>query len=628
MFSKVFPKHCSLSKITAAAFLLLFFSAGVVPVSLIFAAEIPASVARNYVIKLRSGNTAVLQSVANGMEQKFAFTGDSEFKNVYSFSSPAGLAFLQETLAGQYEYLEVDQPVVAKAQVEGVSANDPGFTKNAADVDRQWGLAKAQFPAAWEKTKGSTRVIVAVIDTGVDQTHEDLADGRYTRGFNFISDTDITVGSNSDDNGHGTLVAGVIGATPNNDIGIAGTNWHVSIMPIKALKATGTGSSSDIAAALVWAADHGANIVNLSLGGVGFGHDTTLSNAITYAYEKNVLLVAAAGNDVVTTGGNLDASPVFPVCSDNGQNMILGVTASDHNDLKPQFANYGKACIDVSAPGRRILSTINHDPNSGAAAPNAYAYASGTSLAVPLVVGQAALLKALYPGSSNRQLRDRIIGTSDKIDNNNLSQCGGGSCRGLLGAGRINAAASMVGDISGVSLKEGDVVQVKDTGTVYLISGGKKQLLSPFVKSQRFPDTPIQKVTNGDVQKFPEGSYAEPLDGTLVKLEGQGTVYYMSGGLRLPVTYQVFLLRGFKFTDIHTLSYSEVNSWLLGSFLAPPDGSLVRTSKNPTVYWVVSGVLHPVNYNFYINRGLNVFPVAPMSDEDVKSFPKGEAYIL
>ncbi|MDQ3018351.1 MAG: S8 family serine peptidase, partial [bacterium] len=114
------------------------------------------------------------------------------------------------------------------------------------------------------------------------------------------------------------------------------------------------------------------------------------------------------------------------------------MTAADVNDLKPDFANYGKACVDVSAPGKRILSTINHDPATGGVSSDSYAYASGTSLAVPFVSAQAALLKSLYPFASNRQIRDRIISTADNIDMLNLSQCSGKSCVGFLGKGRIN----------------------------------------------------------------------------------------------------------------------------------------------------------------------------------------------
>ena len=198
-----------------------------------------------------------------------------------------------------------------------------------------------------------------------------------------------------------------------------------------------------MAQAIVWAADHGAQFINLSVGGIGFGHDTTLANAIAYAFNKNILIVAAAGNDLNTAGQSLDLNPVFPICDDNNYNMVIGVAATDQNDLKPDFSNYGHNCIDVSAPGKRILSTISLDPITNNPAPNSYAYASGTSLAVPFVVGQAALIRALYPTATNIQIRDRIISSADRIDSLNLTQCGGGSCAGLIGSGRIDVPASI-----------------------------------------------------------------------------------------------------------------------------------------------------------------------------------------
>jgi hypothetical protein len=176
-------------------------------------------------------------------------------------------------------------------------------------------------------------------------------------------------------------------------------------------------------------------------------------------------------------------------------------------------------------------------------------------------------------------------------------------------------------------VQEGDLVQVQSAGQTYYITGGKRRPVSPFVKSQRFPNASPKSVALADLDKFPEGPYLEPLDGTLVKYDNDPTVYYMSKGLRLPVTGQVFGLYHFSFSDVHSLSYLEINSWLVGSFLTPPEGTLLRTVKSQTVYWTVGGVLHPINYGFYIGRGLNVFPVIYASDEDVKSFPKGEPYI-
>jgi subtilisin family serine protease len=295
----------------------------------------------------------------------------------------------------------------AFAVTDALVAIDPGYTDNSQNIDRQWALPRARFIDAWNKTTGNSSVVVAFVDTGVDQAHEDFQSSTFTAGYDFVSNKQIEPGSDSDDNGHGTLVAGVLGATTNNGVGVSGTNWHITLMPLKALDASGNGTSENVAKAIMWAADHGATIINLSLGGVGFGQDATLSSAISYAFKHNLVIVAAAGNDTAPNGGDLDKDPVFPICDDNAQNMVIGVTAIDVNDQKPSFANYGKSCVDVSAPGKRILSTIGRDPVTRAKAPNSYAYASGTSLAAPYVSGQAALLKAMYPTATNAQIRDR-----------------------------------------------------------------------------------------------------------------------------------------------------------------------------------------------------------------------------
>lgn len=508
-----------------------------------------------------------------------------------------------------------------------IQLNDPGFTNDSKNTEKQWGLVKGGFLEAWKQTAGSSTTVIAIIDTGVDATHEDLRTINFVRGYNFLNKTEIKPGINSDDNGHGTLVAGVIGATPNNQLGIAGATRGISIMPLKALDDKGSGTSATVSEAVIWAADHGANIINLSIGGVGFSHDITLANAISYAFEKNVVIVAAAGNDVAITGGNLDANPVFPICDDNGQNMILGVTASDAQDVKPDFANFGKACVDVSAPGRRILSTINFDPVTKTSAPNAYAFASGTSLAAPFVSAQAALIKTLFPLATNKEVRDYIISSTDNIDALNPFQCHSGSCAGLIGSGRINAGKALEGALSAHSIKDGDVISVRDTGQLYYVNGGKKQLISNFVKLQRFASVKPKVVSANEIVYLTDGSMAEPLDETLIKTPSNPTVYYMHKGLKFPVTYQVFTMRKFNFGNVNVLSDTEIDSWLQGSFLAPPEGSLVKTPNNPTVYWVVGGVLHPVNRGFYDSRGLKIFPLTIIPAADLKSFSKGEAYI-
>ena len=614
------------SKIFLAVFTSLLIAGGFVHAANYAAAkeESIQPTEKRYVIKLTTADVSILRVIPglNNIEQL-------SLDNTYRFSSETDLEVLRKGYDGFFEFLEVDGVMVGTTHVKDVKSiypNDPGFSKDPNNIDRQWGLHKAQFLKAWEKTTGDKNVVVAVIDTGLDGTHDDFARTKIKTGYNVLTQTAIKRRMNSDDNGHGTLISGVIAASANNDKGIAGAAYGVTLMPIKALDADGTGSSTDISEAIVWAADNDADVINLSLGGIGFAHDTVLANAITHAFNKNVVIVAAAGNDVAVTGGNLDKEPVFPICHDNGQNMIIGVTATDSKDLKPNFANYGKACVDVSAPGRRILSTVNIDPSNGGAAPDSYAYASGTSLAVPYVSSQAALLRSLYPNASNRQIRDRIIGTSDNIDSLNISQCANQSCAGLLGGGRINVAKSLEEQIAIIS--DGDVIEIIGTGQLFLINGGKRQLISPFVRNQRYAGVAAKLVISNDAQYFPEGSYAAPLDGTLIKMPNEPTIYYVHSGLRRPLTYQVFTMRGFKFSDVVTLTNVEVLSWIEGSLLAPPDGTIIRSTTNPTIYWVVNGILHPVNYKFYTERGLSIFPVVFTTENDISKFPRGESYIL
>jgi subtilisin family serine protease len=509
---------------------------------------------------------------------------------------------------------------------DSISVLDPGFTLNENDIDKQWGLVKAKFPKAWVKTLGNTKIKVAVIDTGVDETHEDLKNINFLNGYNVITSSIIPIGTNSDDNGHGTLVTGVIAATQNNRIGIAGASPLVSIIPVKALTSSGEGSAANIAKAIVWATDSGADVINLSMGGVGYAHDTVLADSISYAFSRNVVIVAAAGNDAATTGGNLDLKPVFPVCDDNGQNMIIGVAATDFMDQKAVFSNYGQACVDVSAPGKRILSTINHDPLTGLQSPDSYAYASGTSMATPFVTAEVVLLKALYPTASNTQIRDIILQSADKIDTLNSTQCSGGACDGLLGAGRINADAAVNSKLDEAQIKEGDLVVSAETDRIYLISGGKKLPVSSFVKNQRYDTIVPKRFSDNELSKFSEGTYALPEDGTLVKQDSDPTVFIISKGLKIPISYEVFLMHQFSFNHVQTVSWPEINSWVTGALLLPPEGVLIKAPNNPTVYWVIDNALHPISARFFEDRGLNIFPIVFIPDFQIAMMSKGESY--
>src|ERR687895_309803 len=158
----------------------------------------------------------------------------------------------------------------------------------------QWGLRLVGAPRAWDATRGSSAIVIAVLDTGIDRTHPDLS-GATVPGRDILDDDSDP----ADDEGHGTAAAGVIAARTDNGEGHAGMCWVCSLMPVKGLDATGSGSSSTVAAGIVWAVDHGARVINMSLGGPG--NTSALANAVAYAASRDVVLVAAAGNSGVDT---------------------------------------------------------------------------------------------------------------------------------------------------------------------------------------------------------------------------------------------------------------------------------------------------------------------------------------
>lgn len=566
------------------------------------------------------------------MESSFANEGiilrqvssdiNPQLSGIYYFQSAKSLSELQKGLAGRYEYLEPDNDLQIEGMEVKILPNDPGFASDPKNIDRQWGLYSTGFVDAWQKAVGSRKVTVAVIDTGIDMTHKDFSRSSFVAGYNVIDNIPIRPGVDSDDHGHGTMVTGVIGAKSNNDVGIAGAVSNIRIMPVKAMNSSGRGKSSRVAKAIVWAVDHGANVVNLSLGGASFLQDKLLADVISYAFKNDVVIIAAAGNDSGTEGKNLDEEPVFPVCQDNGKNMVIGVSAIDVANHKPPFANYGKSCIDVVAPGKRILSTTNHDPATGAKVPDAFAYVSGTSMAVPFVSAQAALLKSRFPDASSRQIRDRIIATAQNVDAENATQCGGASCAGFLGSGKINTAKSL--DDVLLPIADKDLVRVKGTDQIYLINGLKRQLISDFVRQQRFPNKNIKDTDIEDLIQYSEGSYAMPQDGTLVKTPDAPMVYYVSQGMKLPVMEDVFKSHKFEFRNVVTLTSAEINSWVTGKLLAPPNTFVMKTKSNPTIYWPVAGVLRPVSMQAYQNKGLSVYPAIIIPENLMEDFAIGD----
>jgi subtilisin family serine protease len=230
-------------------------------------------------------------------------------------------------------------------------------------------------------------MVVAVVDTGVQSDHPDLK-GRLVKGVNIVDPGSPP----EDDVGHGTHVAGIIAARVNNREGVAGLTWYTKIMPVKALDSTGAGSTYSVAQGVIWAADHGANVINMSLG--NYAEAQFLHDAIKYAHDKGVLVVAASGNDNTDRPGYPAAYP-----------EVLAVAATDPGGGKAEYSNYGDY-IDVAAPGTSIASTY---PGSR------YASLSGTSMASPHVAALASLIQAANPRLSNTEVMDILRHTAQDL---------------------------------------------------------------------------------------------------------------------------------------------------------------------------------------------------------------------
>jgi subtilisin family serine protease len=346
-------------------------------------------------------------------------------------------------------------PRVEYAELDYVRTADT--VPNDALFSQLWGMqntgqtggtagADIDAPAAWSITTGSSSVIVGVIDTGIDYTHEDLQANMWTNpgeipnngidddGNGYIDDyyginaIDHT-GDPMDDYApvyHGTHCSGTIGAVGNNGIGVVGVNWTVRLMGLKFLGSDGKGYTSNAITCIQYAIDKGANILSNSWGGSGY--DQSLKDAIDAAQAAGILFVAAAGNK----GLNTDVYPNYPSCYDSDN--IISVAATDDNDQLASFwnwgSNYGPTTVDVAAPGVSILSTKEG---------NAYQYLSGTSMATPHVSGLAALLKAHNSTWDWQAIKSRILAGTVPL----------GSLTGkVLTQGRINAYNSLVADLT------------------------------------------------------------------------------------------------------------------------------------------------------------------------------------
>ncbi|MGI8787691.1 MAG: S8 family serine peptidase [Pyrinomonadaceae bacterium] len=369
-----------------------------------------------------------------------------------------------ETVAAQYRqmsdsvlYAEPNYQIKLDDPTESFTASDLALRKTSLNADlpndpmfsEQWALnnsgqnggkAKADISGvlAWAKTKGSSDVVVAVLDSGVDYKHLDLVSNIWHRPDNIPQYRDEELGTFNDfngfnatdnqsdpmdDNGHGTHCAGIIGAEGDNNEGITGINWNVQIMPLKFMGRGGFGTTKDAIEAINYAIDRKRAGVNIRVINASWGstlYSKALEDTIRAAGEEGILFVAAAGNN----GSSNDRSPHYP--SNYDLPNVISVAALDRNDNLASFSNFGVKTVHVAAPGKDILSTWLGDD---------YREASGTSMATPYVAGVAALILSVEPKLSVEKLKERILKSVDKLDSLNGK---------IESGGRINAAKAIL----------------------------------------------------------------------------------------------------------------------------------------------------------------------------------------
>ncbi|HEX2924463.1 MAG TPA: S8 family peptidase [Chloroflexota bacterium] len=437
-------------------------------------------------VKLRGESPELPLSLIQSLGYPISVLEKMEGVGVLRLSVPAGREMESIQLLTR-------SPLVEWAEPNGVAEalripDDPLYGQY------QWDLWKIQAEQAWEISTGSRDIVVAVLDTGIDATHPDL-EGKLVPGYDFLND-----GPTPEDNsGHGTHNAGIIGAATNNAVGVAGIAWNCRIMPVKVLNSNGTGPESVIARGIMFAADQGAKVINMS-----FGSPTSsrvLSDAVQYAYNKGALLIAGAGNTAKTNN-----SMVYPAAFD----QVLAVAATDENDEIGDFSQH-HPYVGISAPGMRILNSYWRGSAS-----SGYQSASGTSAAAPHVSGVAALIKSVNPALTNTQVKQILMDTSDDLGEPGVDE--------YFGAGRLNAyKALLVAKLTlatptppspAATPSPAASPSTAATPTVAVTPSATVPTAAPTPTAPTItPTPPVQSSTaRGSVWYFAEGSTAGPFD--------------------------------------------------------------------------------------------------------------------
>lgn len=502
--------------------------------------------------------------------------------------------------------------------------NDPDFSKlwGLHNTGQTGGTADADIdgPEAWDIQTGSNDVLIAVIDTGVDYNHVDLANNMWVnpgeipdngvdddvngfiddvRGWDFYNNDNDPF----DDHGHGTHVSGTIGAVGNSGVGVVGVNWNVKIIPIKFLSSGGSGTTAGATDAIRYATKMGVYVTSNSWGGGGYSQ--ALKDAIVEANYAGILFVAAAGN----SNSDNDATPHYPSSYDVPN--VVAVAATDHNDQRASFSNYGATSVDLGAPGVDVFSTV---PTGSCSLcdPSGYKYLSGTSMATPHVSGVVGLIKAQFPALTSDDIKSRLLGTVDPIP----------SLVGItVTGGRVNAYNSL--EVDNVPPSEVTDLASGDP-TFYSViltwtaTGDDSSVGTASFYDVRYSTSPIND-TNWETTTKATGEPKPQLSGSAETFEitglSYGTTYYFalkvidnvgnSSGLSNVVSAKTTTPTTIFKDDME----SGVNGWISESLWHQE----TYRSSSPTTSWAYNTGAPKYNYDVGDNWGSLTSPVIDLS---------------
>lgn len=501
----------------------------------------------------------------------FADTGD---KIVYTNCE---IQSYEEQLADNF-YLVDNVDANQSCVVKSIPDQRIHLTSNDSNYEDQWALKNVgqsilgqsglsgvdvDFTNAYPKisniAKGNTKI--AVIDTGVTIIPE--LSGQILSGYNFINNSNNA----NDDNGHGTFISSIIASKVNNSTGIAGINDRVNILPLKVLDSEGKGFLSDLIKAIQYSIDQNVSIINLSLASTSF--DPILNNIIESAYQRGVIVVAAAGN----SGINITSPNVSPLNNDGNKNWVVGVGAIDNRGNRPNYSNYGLG-VDVVVPGDKILGYNNN---------NVLEYRSGTSMAAAIMTGVLSAWRDYY-GELNTDEAHNLIKSSSK------------SLRLI----------SMDSVMTRRNYPNGSLIRTSNSGVYLIKQGVKRPIIDPIIfLSYYYKWQDILVVSDVSFNSIPTGDALPLREGFLIS--DKDKVYVIEQGMKRPIASpEVFLGLGYKWGNISSASNSVLDLHPTGSIISDinqiPNGSVVF-SEGTGAYLIENGKKLPFSTPYtYLSR--------------------------